>query len=143
MQKMRNSQKSKVSPKERLNLLPGLPVGCKLSGQTYEGVLIEEDALYDAWHVRLFSRPAGLDPSLNYHCLMIYTNHLVKPARQAVRVKVSGWRWECLHCGHENEEDTSTISVRKVRCSECGREYDGVLVDADDDILVEGCPFPE
>lgn len=130
-------------PKEKLNLLPGLPVGCRLSGKTYDGVLLEEDAMYEAWHVRLFERPAGLDPSLNYRCLMVYTNCLVSPSRQMVRVKVSGWRWGCPHCDHENEEDTSTISVRKVRCSECGHEYDGVLTDADDDILVEGCPFPE
>lgn len=130
---------SKVKP----NLLPGLPVGCRLSGKIYEGVLIEEDAMYDAWHVRLFERPTGLAAELNYACLMVYTTCLVAPRLPAVRTRISGWRWTCPECDTENENDTSTVSVRKVRCEDCGREFNAVLTDADDDVLVEGCPFPE
>lgn len=99
--------------------------------------------MYEAWHVKSLERLNGMPMELNYHSVMIYTNCLRPATMPAVRVKISGWRWECPHCSHENENDTSTIPVAKLRCSECSREFNGVLTDADDDILVEGCPFPE
>lgn len=99
--------------------------------------------MYEAWHVRLYSRPPGMDTSINYHSVMVFTTALQQPLHPVVRVKISGWRWECPTCKHENEDDTSTTATKLLICGECGAKNEGVLVDADDDILMEGNPFPE
>lgn len=114
------------------------------SGKTISGVLIEEDALYEAWHVRCHIRPDGLPHPISERSVMVFTNALLPPAHPVTRMRVTAWNWDCPHCQSVNVEHGKSVQSQQILvCSNCTKKSEGVLVDIDDDILREGSPFPE
>lgn len=107
------------------------------------GVLIEQDPMYDAWHVRLHSRPPGLDEAIKHHSVMVDEDRLLEPAAPVTKATINGVRWTCTKCKHENESDGATHAHVVSCCSECRCLHNIVLTDADSDILTAGNPFPE
>lgn len=122
-----------------------MPVEFKSSdGKILHGVLLEQDALYEAWHVRLDQKvnvPA-LD-SVMTNLVMVMSHDLRNPTDAVVPVTITGYEWTCPNCGEEQQEDTSTDTVSSLCCPTCRSFVHGVLVDRNREILINGAPFPE
>ena len=97
--------------------------------------------MYDAWHVRL-NTPVKVD-GVETNTVMVMEDDLVSVPDPIVQVVITSFEWKCPNCDHDNRNDTSTEAMRGLVCSECKQHVYGVLVDSGNDILIEGCPFPE
>lgn len=114
-------------------------------GKKLLGVLVEEDAMYEAWHVRLREKVRFLafGSAVFTDLVSVMTYDLKPPKAPIVSIHIHKIEWTCPHCGASNVDTERALSAMSLTCFNCHKLAEGVLVDSNNEILLEGQPFPE